>query len=166
MKKIILSFVIIIISANLFGQNSLTGSQKQELVQRHNYYRQAQGAANISWSDKLAAKAQAWVKIMAKKDKLMHSTMKYGENIYVTTVPVTPSHVVDRWASEEKYYHGEKITSENYHLFGHYTQIIWNSTTEIGCAKAVAKSGRIYWVCEYSPAGNYINEKPVENYKN
>ena len=165
MKRILFSLIILTISFNLFAQQSLSNAQKEELVLRHNFYRQAQGAQNISWSDKLAAKAQDWAKIMAKKDKLMHSSMKYGENIYVSTVPVSPSHVVDRWASEKKYYHGEKITTENFHLFGHYTQIIWNLTTEVGCAKAIAKSGRIYWVCEYSPAGNYINEKPVEHFK-
>lgn len=36
---------------------------------------------------------------------------------------------------------------------GHFTQLMWDSTTSVGCAQAV--NGRdVTWVCEYSPPGN------------
>lgn len=165
MKKLLLSLIFIALNFSVFAQSDLSDSIKQEFVQRHNYYRSREGAVDIKWSDDLAQEAQKWVLEVAKKDKMMHSEMKYGENIYVSTNIVSPSHVVDRWASEKDFYHGEKLTIQNYHLFGHYTQMIWNSTIEVGCATAVSKSGMHYWVCEYSPAGNFIGETPVRNYK-
>lgn len=165
MKNLLFTILIIIFSQNLFSQADLSNEVKQEFIQRHNYYRSEQGAVDIKWSDDLAQEANKWVVQIAKEDKMMHSNMEYGENIYTSTDIVSPSHVVDRWASEKDFYHGEKISTQNFHLFGHYTQIIWNSTREVGCAMAVSKSGKYYWVCEYSPSGNYIDETPVKNYK-
>ena len=144
------------------SQSTLTPEQKQELVDRHNYYRTKAGAPPVVWSDKIADEAYIWAKKIAKMDKMVHSNTDYGENIYVSTEAPDLSEVVDLWASEQKYYHGEKISYDNYHLFGHYTQIIWAKTTEIGCAEAVSKSGKHYWVCQYNPPGNYIGQKPVK----
>lgn len=45
---------------------------------------------------------------------------------------------------------------------GHYTQVVWQSSTKLGCGKgkATVKTNRgdtegDYWVCQYGPAGNY-----------
>jgi pathogenesis-related protein 1 len=158
MKYILIAFLLF--TSNLYAQNNLADSVKNELVQRHNYYREQVKVPKIKWSDKLAQKAQDWAIVIAKKDRLIHSNYKYGENIFMSTGAVSPKFVVDDWASEKKYYHGEKISSKNYHLFGHYTQIIWSSTIYVGCAEAISKTGKYYWVCEYDPPGNYIGEKP------
>ncbi len=42
---------------------------------------------------------------------------------------------------------------------GHYTQIVWRGTTTLGCAVA-RSSFREVWVCEYSPAGNIVGQRP------
>lgn len=143
----------------------IDNSQKEKILNQHNYYRQLQGAPDLVWSVELQNAAQQWVDYIAKKDIMAHSKMEYGENIYMSTVEVSAEIPVDRWASEEQYYNGEVISYQNYSLFGHYTQLIWAKTTEVGCAYAISKTGKYYWVCEYSPTGNYIGEKPVENYK-
>jgi pathogenesis-related protein 1 len=44
-------------------------------------------------------------------------------------------------------------------ICGHYTQMVWKSTTEFGCAKAKCTAGNKITeivVCQYNPAGNYI----------
>ena len=46
---------------------------------------------------------------------------------------------------------------------GHFTQIIWKNTKRIGCGKSIRKKKNlitIYWVCQYDPAGNYVDERP------
>jgi len=44
-------------------------------------------------------------------------------------------------------------------MCGHYTQIVWRDTKELGCG--VARGGdREIWVCDYSPPGNYQGRLP------
>jgi hypothetical protein len=42
---------------------------------------------------------------------------------------------------------------------GHYTQVVWRSTHLVGCGM-VSCGGSEVWVCNYSPAGNYVGERP------
>lgn len=42
---------------------------------------------------------------------------------------------------------------------GHFTQVVWKSTTKLGCAYQYCDSmWSNYVVCEYDPAGNYDGE--------
>ena len=43
-------------------------------------------------------------------------------------------------------------------MLGHFTQIVWKSSEEIGVAKAKSPTGKIYVVANYSPAGNIIGQ--------
>ena len=42
---------------------------------------------------------------------------------------------------------------------GHYTQLMWRDTGEVGCALARGSAEDVL-VCRYSDAGNYIGERP------
>ncbi len=163
MKNLIIILVLIIISIpSVIKAQSLTDSQKHEILERHNYYRREVGVPPLAWSDTLAEISQKWANKIAKKDKLVHSNYDYGENIYMSTSAVKASRPVDAWASEKKFYHNnEVVTTQNVDLFGHYSQIIWAKTTKVGCAEAVSKKGNHYWVCEYAPAGNILGQKAV-----
>jgi len=48
--------------------------------------------------------------------------------------------------------------SRNGNVVGHYTQVIWKTTTHVGCA-IVTNGTNDYLVCRYSPAGNWIGQK-------
>ncbi|CAI5969522.1 unnamed protein product [Closterium sp. NIES-65] len=49
----------------------------------------------------------------------------------------------------------------NWKACGHYTQMVWRSTTSVGCATATCPSGAAQvWVCNYYPPGNVINSYP------
>ena len=46
-------------------------------------------------------------------------------------------------------------------MCGHYTQMVWQTSTKVGCAMAVCEdSQEQVWVCQYQPAGNWVGKKP------
>ena len=107
-----------------------------------------------------------------------------GENIawssngrgYLTDSPIDISDVaiadasisgsVDAWASEKAYYNyatnGKKPGYES-KAVGHYTQLVWQKTTKIGCGKASGTDGE-HVVCRYQIAGNLSGAKPYCSY--
>jgi hypothetical protein len=71
--------------------------------------------------------------------------------------------MVRAWASEKRMFvpgvFPNNSRSGNWMDVAHYTQMIWPTTTRIGCALA-STSRTDYLICRYSPAGN-IDGKPV-----
>jgi hypothetical protein len=58
------------------------------------------------------------------------------------------------WINEREYYNGESIGEGDFGLWGHYTQVIWPETTNVGMAAATSATGGTYIVGRYSPGGN------------
>jgi uncharacterized protein YkwD len=142
----------------------MTEEQKQAFIDRHNYWRAKTGASAMRWSDTLEAAAQKYADFLAVKcNVLKHShDDDYGENLYWGNRN-DPTEIVDLFAGERVYYHREKITERGVHKYGHYTQMIWPQTTEVGCAFARCGNGLYYFcVCKYNPFGNIIGEKAVK----
>jgi len=91
-----------------------------------------------------------------------------GENLYATTEskgadPYTG--IVESWYAEEpKYSYGEHGSMQK--AWGHFTQIVWDGTDEVGCATKHCGSGTgvlggrggYLLVCRYSGPGNYPNQ--------
>ncbi len=65
------------------------------------------------------------------------------------------------WANEKAYYDYES-NSGNGNVVGHYTQVVWQKTTKVGCGQAESETDRpgSYVVCRYHIAGNMVGEKP------
>lgn len=40
---------------------------------------------------------------------------------------------------------------------GHFTQVVWKDTKELGMARAKSKNGSVYVVARYRPAGNNLS---------
>lgn len=132
----------------------------QEILDAHNEYRNDVGIANLAWSEEVATSAQAWATELAADCEFKHSSDEYGENIWAGTEGAfSPTDVVTSWGSEIADYDYESNTCAADKDCGHYTQIVWENTTKVGCGVATC-DGRDIWVCQYDPPGNFIGEKP------
>lgn len=135
------------------------GSLAEQMLAAHNAARAAVKTKPLVWSDKLAVAAQDWANVLIMRQLLTHQKKsKYGENIYQTTGGrATPEAVVKVWTSESADFDYKANRCQG--ACGHYLQVVWRDTKELGCA--VARRGdREIWVCEYSPPGNYVGERP------
>jgi pathogenesis-related protein 1 len=152
---------------------SATGSnvnQKdaQEALDFHNKSRKEVGTAPLLWSVELAKYAQAWVDNLAKRNCAFehrpHSgefKQMHGENIFWGSGKIyTALDASESWYSEIKVYKHGPLKSDNWSAVGHYTQMVWKSTTHVGIAQATCKGGEILIVANYDPAGNYMGESP------
>lgn len=133
-----------------------TPAEIQEWLDAHNAHRALHGVPPVTWSDTLAASAQAW----ADTCPSTHSGSGYGENMAWAGYVMTPTQVVDFWYSEVTtcpYPYGEPAWDP---CWGHFTQVVWKSTTQIGCGYRTECGGSWpnVWVCQYNPPGNYIGQ--------
>jgi len=142
------------------------GKSANPILAAHNKHRAKHCAPPLRWSKKLAKVAERWANKLAKRDcALEHSTDdKYGENLFFGgppgAFPVTE--VVDGWYSEVKDY---DYGSPRFAMgTGHFTQVVWKGTEEVGCATASCSIGDIV-VCNYYPPGNVMGQFPA-NVKN
>ena len=67
---------------------------------------------------------------------------------------VTPTWVIDKWGAESADYSPERDACAPNRHCGHYTQIVWATTAEVGCGMAVCPTLDQVWVCNYRPRGN------------
>jgi pathogenesis-related protein 1 len=136
-------------------------AQIQELLRAHNRWRAEVGVPGLTWSSAVAASAQAWADKLAAIGDLRHDATNYGENLYMGSGPRTPTEAVDNWGSEkaECNYRGEAIGNQTC-VVGHYTQVVWRGSRELGCGVARTADGSHVWVCRYNPPGNFTGQRP------
>ena len=141
----------------------LTLAQAQQAVNEHNRVRWEAGVTvMVAWDNGIAQYAQAWADHLAATGVAQHRPANaYGENIFWGSSNYGVVDAVRSWESEKSFYHGEVIDGSNYQIFGHYTQIIWDRTTKIGCGMATSPAGTVYIVANYSPAGNMLGQRPI-----
>jgi len=65
--------------------------------------------------------------------------------------------VVKLWADEARSF--DVRTNSCTGVCGHYTQIVWRATRDVGCAEATDRYRQV-WVCEYDPPGNVVGYRP------
>jgi len=125
----------------------------------HNQVRERVEVPPLRWSDRLAAQAQDWASRLVSEDQFYHRPHPiFGENLFeITGRRASPADVVGYWSSESKDYSYPANTCRD--ICGHYTQLVWSGTREVGCAVA-RDSLREVWVCNYNPPGNWVGERP------
>lgn len=88
---------------------------------------------------------------------MQHSSeKKYGENIYwASGKAVNGKDPVDSWYSEIKQYNYKNASFSS--GTGHFTQVVWNSSLELGVGVACV-GNEVYVVASYYPPGNFSGE--------
>jgi len=129
----------------------------EEILNSHNRYRAEVGVPPLQWSEDLAASAQKWADKLAQTGTWEHS--QAGENLAKgSTGDFSVTQLVDTWGDEKKFFRNGTFpnvsTTGNWEAVGHYTQVIWRNTTEVGCGLA-SGNGNDVLVCHYNPAGNF-----------
>ena len=139
----------------------------QAVVDRHNFYRAEVGTPPAQWDTTLASDASAYAGVLANIDRLEHDQNRngQGENILFTSVTdSSPEALVNQWVTNEKPLFKNGIfpdisTNGDWTQVGHYSQIIWSTSTSIGCGSAVSSSDRLYFVCRYLAHGNVRGQR-------
>ncbi|MCX7365754.1 MAG: CAP family protein [Alphaproteobacteria bacterium] len=156
----LLPFIAALSLLVLPGAGSTAGFD-EEMVRSHNTYRAKHGAPALKWNATIAAVAQQWAETNARESKMYHRpNNKYGENIYwMSGGKVTGAMAVNAWYGEVSQYNYSKPGFSG--ATGHFTQVVWKGTTEVGCGQARDARGGTYVVCNYNPPGNYTGRFPA-----
>ena len=170
----------LLLLASLLGSTAAADPEPADyagLLAGHNALRAQVGVPPLGWSDANAASAQAWASQLASEGcPLRYSSdparrESTGENLlkaWSTTAydgwKRSPAAVVERWSSEGLYYdHAEhRCKAPQGRQCGQYLQMIWETSTEVGCGRARCAGGEV-WVCHYTPRGNQDGLKPYGN---
>jgi hypothetical protein len=142
----------------------------EQLLAAHNRERAAMKVAPLKWSATLAADAQLWAEKLARSNRFDHAKgtdnkADHGENLWMgTRGAYTPQEMVGSWIDEKRLFKAglfpNNSTNGNWLDVGHYTQLIWHNSTEVGCA-IVANRVDDYLVCRYNPPGNWMGQSPL-----
>ncbi len=141
----------------------------ENFLAAHNHHRGAVSPAPsvplpaMRWSAEVAAHAQA----VADQCQFEHSQTDYGENLSARTGTAEPAEIVADWVAEVEHYDARRNRCEPGEVCGHYTQVVWRTSTELGCATTNCTRNSPFgggeWqltVCNYAPAGNFSGQRP------
>ena len=130
----------------------------------HNDQRALHGSQMMTLSATLNADAQSYADQLAAQGGGGHDTalldqLQQGENLFQSCCnqPVDYSQATMMWYNEFNtpgYDFNDMGTWQS--GAGHWSAVVWNSSTELGMGHAFDAAGNLYIVARYSPAGNML----------
>jgi hypothetical protein len=136
---------------------------RNTVLSAHNEARGRFGVAALAWSDQLASEALVHARYMAQTgvyghDRTPGRRKKSGENLWrgqrgVFSYDIMVGVMVDEARHFRAGAFPNNSRTGNWNDVAHYTQIVWPTTTEVGCALA-SSATTDYFVCRYAPTGN------------
>jgi hypothetical protein len=132
------------------------------ILMAHNAARAEVGAPPLQWDPSLAVAAASYGPALSRIGHLVHSPRagreNQRENLWMGQEGrFRPEEMVTAWTDEKRLFNAGMFPnvsrSGNWSDVAHYTQMIWKTTTHVGCA--IYRDGTWdYLICRYSPPGN------------
>ncbi|PNI45787.1 CRISPLD2 isoform 1 [Pan troglodytes] len=167
-------------------RRAIPREDKEEILMLHNKLRgqvqpQASNMEYMTWDDELEKSAAAWASQCIWEHGPTSLLVSIGQNLGAHWGRYrSPGFHVQSWYDEVKDYTypypsecnpwcPERCSGP---MCTHYTQIVWATTNKIGCAVNTCQKmtvwgevweNAVYFVCNYSPKGNWIGEAPYKN---
>ena len=128
-------------------------------MQSHNKYRNLHHVPPLKLNKEICEIAQSYAENLANRNIFVHSDNKYkgdslGENLYMCKgKEATGEYATKCWYDEIKTHN---FNGDFQNETGHFTQVIWKDSKEVGFGIAKNKGGYTYVVGNYFPAGNIL----------
>ena len=142
---------------------SISGTEFQNsALEAHNNYRAKHHVGKLVLNKELCDIAQSYAEELARTGNFAHSNGSFhgdnmGENLFACYgMKISGKMMTDDWYNEVKQYN---FNNPGYISgTGHFTQIVWKGSKQVGFGYAQARDGYYYGVANYYPAGNFIGE--------
>ena len=143
-----------------------TSSEEVEALRFHNEARAEVGVDPLTWSPEISRYSQQWADYLASNGcQFKHrgsgdeGGKSYGENIAMSSGNYTLLQASKNWYSEIKDFSNAPLNENNWSVAGHYSQMVWKNTTQVGIGSAKCSNGSTIVVANYNPPGNYMGQK-------
>jgi len=144
------------------------------VLRQHNIYRCMHGVPALTWTTQLQQQAQAWANQM--QGVMQHGGHEGAGQNLAQLIPPTYDDVamVRAWYDEISLTNNGLVSGFALGT-GHYTQVVWRGTQQVGCAHFMRPTCNTankpcLLVCHYFPPGNYKGQyqnnvkAPVKSY--
>lgn len=151
---------------------------KSTVLYQHNIHRLNHSAPALEWDDTLAQYAENTAKGCVFAHDMNQGNGGYGQNlaswgasgdISGKQIETAAAGITDQWYNDEMmnwsfYGSDNPPAGSDLHAWGHFTQVVWKSSTKLGCATVQCDAGTVlslpswYTVCNYNPPGNFGGE--------
>ena len=145
------------------------------MLAAHNDERAARGLGPLAWSEELVSEAAASATRLASEADPIAAHGKSiggkprGENLWTgTRGAFSFTAMAGGWLEERAFYVDGVVpnisSSGNWADVGHYAQMIWKTTSQLGCAIASSATEDLL-VCRYDPPGNVMGRNALTGLK-
>ncbi|CAN1167492.1 Pathogenesis-related protein 1 [Linum perenne] len=153
--------ILSLVTTSLIVPSHAHGDSPQDFLDAQNKVRAEVGVCPLEWSPVLAECATNYtMKLASCGCEMVHSDGPYGENLAWCDSDLNATQAVEMWDGEKVDYDYENNCCAPEKMCGHYTQLVWRDSLEVGCAKVRCPGGGTLITCNYDPPGNYEGERP------
>lgn len=140
---------------------------ERDMLEAHNMARGEVGLPPLVWNESLVRDAESWAGHLAQRNLFDHASPQIrkgqGENLWRGTRDRwSPWEMIGFFTAEKRHFRPgnfpEVSRTGRWSDVGHYTQIIWPDTREVGCAIVRTNADEVL-VCRYWPAGNIWGQR-------